>query len=112
MIFALEFRPEHNFTLMSKFDRIIHQVKNDLAESPGVALHEFRYVGRKITGKLEPPFIGLGGDCLQSFFRTIQRIKGDGLEFDLACFNLGVVKDVVDHPKQRIGRYLDGFQIV
>ncbi len=106
VVFAFDFHLQRNLTVMRKFDRVTHQVENDLAQPSRISLYQFRHFGCDVTEKLQTPFIGAQGECLQSFFRAVAQVEVDCFQFNLSCFDLGVVKDVIDHREKRIGRQL------
>src|ERR1700722_577087 len=58
LLFGIDFHLQGDLTVSSKFDRVTHQIKKDLAQPSRISRNQLRYIGCDVTKKLQPLFIG------------------------------------------------------
>ena len=107
-----QFRFQVNIAVLGKFDRIIDQVCNHLAQAQWIANQILRNGIRDLGQKFQPFILGFlsrdGGD------RGDHVIQAEVHRLDVkpAGFNLRKVEDVIDHPQQRRSRIVNLVDVV
>ena len=109
---ALQFDGDNDFPMVGELDGIAHQVVEHLAQPQWVAPQMARHFRCNRIDDFNAFFLGTqGGDGRDRFQNIVQR-ELHGLQRQHACFDLGIVQDVVDDGQQRVGRQLHFLQIV
>ena len=100
------------FATVGKLDRIPEQIGEHLTKPYGIADDSVRDILRHRDDDLQPFLVGQHRLRAGRFENQGWQREGQFFKVQLAGFDFGKIKDVVDNRQQRLGRGLDGLQIV
>ncbi len=108
----LQRHPKGHRSSIGELDRIADEVEKDLPQPSGVAL-EAGGDGWSHGGRY-PQLLGarLGGHQIDDAAHDIVQCELDDLQLELARFQLGEIKNVIDDGEQGIARVSDRFDVV
>ncbi len=98
---------QRDFPALGKFNGIAHDVDQNLPQAPRIADDTQGYIGRHSAHQCQTLVLRPHGKYFLGLDHTGLQIEGDVLNFQLACFNLGEVQDVVNDPQQGVRRRFD-----
>ena len=87
--------------LLGELDRVVDEVRQDLAEAQRVAQQVLRDAGRDVGQELQPLVVRLLRGERGDGADDLVELEVGGLDVELAGLDLGEVEDVVDDRQQR-----------
>src|ERR1035438_6282234 len=96
----VESRCYHNVAMGRELDRVAHQVRYHLSDSPAVADKETRNAGPVFQHQIQLFLFRLGGKHLIHVFDYHAEVENNGLDLHLAGLNPGEIQDVVNDSEE------------
>ena len=104
--------PQHHLALMGELDRVVQQIGQHLAQTPGVTAHMGKQPGLHQPQQPEPLAVGGFRQHLQGVRHHIAHIEVVHFKRQLARFDLGEIQDVIDNGQQQVAALADGLHKV
>ena len=88
--------------MLGEFDGIADQVDQNLTQPAGVTHHSHGHIGVNIAHQLQAFGMRPHGQRPEHFADGAAQVERDFLDQQLARFDLGEIKNVIDHREQRL----------
>jgi hypothetical protein len=92
----------HDLPSIGELDRVSNQVDHDLPQAAHVTHQRNRYIRLHLARQLEPLLVRPQGKRLHRIGETLAQVEIDGIELELARFDLREIKDVVDDRQEPV----------
>ena len=96
-----------DLSAFGELDRVAHEVDDDLPQTSGVAYQRIGHGRQNATRQLETLLFSPKCQRIERLAEAFAQAEANRLQLEPSRFDLRKIEDVIEQPKERIGRVVD-----